>query len=260
MPIKYKFIQSVKEKNKDKINIVSIYELLNIKKTAKDFKEFYFYNKNLEVSRRKLSEADELLNELLKYLAILVNRDFRIDEITNISKIEQKFENLYKEEFSSGFLKFLNKLEKILISKNNLKEITANTPFFQMFFNCVISSKYNEVKKEYFTEEIKNILSEITFPFKYYIKEKIYKEKTLIYRMSGETDNVKFDLYKFLDIFKQRYKITDSISIEKIMLRSNYEVELYKDAELIKKGFREISIIYDGETYIKNTYLLEEDM
>lgn len=258
MSIRYKFTQSVKEKSKNEAKIEKIYELLNVKSINNNFKEFYFCNSRIKVYNGQISRVDDLLNQILKYMKILVNRDFQIDRITNTARIQEIFNKLSAEEFSSRFLKLLNNLQKILGSEYNLKEITAAMPFFQMFFNCIISSKYNEVKKEYFTEEIKSIMSGITFPFRYYIKEKVYKEKTVIYKMNGIVDDVAFDFYRFIEIFEENYHEKDRFYIEKFNFDINYEVEVYKDIELINRGFREISIKYNGETYMKNISLLEE--
>ena len=114
------------------------------------------------------------------------------------------------------------------------------------------------MKKEYITEEIKNIIPEMSLPLRYYLKEKIYKEKSIVYKMYGKLDDILFDFYKFMEIYKKNSGITEELKRENFTFNINYDVEIYINAELVKRSNREIEIKYRKERYIKNTYLLEE--
>ena len=129
---------------------------------------------------------------------------------------------------------------------------------YKYIFNYIISSKYNEVKKEYITEEIKNIIPEMSLPLRYYLKETVYKEKSIIYKMYGKLDDILFDFYKFMEIYKKNSKITEELKQENFTFDINYHIEIYKEAELVRRCNREIEIKYCKERYIKNVYLLEE--
>ncbi len=258
MPIKYKFTHTINENEIKEVKIEKTYELLNIINKNNNFKEFFFYNNDIKIYNGEISELESLFCNMLKYLEISIDRNFQLYKITNISEIQKIFNNLYTQEFSNRFLKFLHKSEKVLTNEYELKNIISHTPFFQIFFNCIISSKYNEVKKEYITEEIKNIIPEMSLPLRYYLKEKIYKEKSIVYKMYGKLDDILFDFYKFMEIYKKNSGITEELKRENFTFNINYDVEIYINAELVKRSNREIEIKYRKERYIKNTYLLEE--
>ncbi|ACZ07340.1 Uncharacterised protein [Sebaldella termitidis] len=258
MPIKYKFTHTIEEKERKEVKIEKSYELLNIINKSNNFKEFFFYNNDVKIYNGKISELETLFYNILKYLEISIDRNFQLYKIINISEIQKIFNNLYTQQFSNRFLKFLHESEKILANEYELKNLISHIPFFQIFFNCIISSKYNEVKKEYITEEIKNIIPEMSLPLRYYLKETVYKEKSIIYKMYGKLDDILFDFYKFMEIYKKNSKITEELKQENFTFDINYHIEIYKEAELVRRCNREIEIKYCKERYIKNAYLLEE--
>ena len=66
------------------------------------------------------------------------------------------------------------------------------------------------------------------------------------------------DFYKFMEIYKKNSKITEELKQENFTFDINYHIEIYKEAELVRRCNREIEIKYCKERYIKNAYLLEE--